>query len=141
MFKFHEFVLLDSNNAVELSDVNDQLWVKESKVISAATKSGTRTMSHWRKRDIENDLTGDARLTYDALIQAECGSTAPDAEYEFTHEDVVHRLQKYPTHMVYHVKVPKLQLERVVIAKDEDAMVNHSYGIGGLYYRLVTDLS
>ena len=139
--KFHEYVLLDGNNAVELSDHVDQLWVKESKVISAATKTGTRTMSHWRKRDIEQDLTGDTRLVYDALIQAECGSTAPEAEYEFTHEDVVHRLQKYSTHLVYHVKVPKLQLERVVIARDVDTMVNHSYGIGGLYYRLVTDLS
>jgi hypothetical protein len=138
--KYHEYMLLNDTNVVELNDNLDQLWVKESRVIPAATKTGTRNMSHWRKHDLD-DLVGEARLAYDFMLAAECSDAAPLVEYEFQHEDVCHRLTKYSAHLVYHVTAPKLQLERVVVAKDADALINHSYGIGGLYYRLVTDLS
>lgn len=139
--KYHQYLLLDSTTAVELNDSIDQLWQKESKEIStASTKSGLRTQSNWCKRSIE-DMTEEALRVYSELLTAETNDPAPVVEYEFRHDDVVHRLTKYSAHMVYHVTAPKLQLERVVVAKDADMMINHTYGIGGLYYRLVTDLS
>ncbi|ARV77332.1 hypothetical protein FDI21_gp163 [Pseudomonas phage Noxifer] len=139
--KYHQYLLLDETSAVELNDSIDQLWQKESKEVSTTTtKSGLRTQSHWRKRSIE-DMTEEALRVYSELLAAEVSDPAPVVEYEFRHEDVLHRLTKYSAHMVYHVTAPKLQLERVVVAKDAETMVNHSYGIGALYYRLVTDLS
>lgn len=137
---YFQYMLLDDTHVVELNDNLDQLWAKESRVIPAATKTGTRTLSHWRKHTMD-DLDGEARNAFNVLITAECSDAVPLVEYEFQHEDVCHRLTKYSAHLVYHVTVPKLQLERVVVAKDVDALINHSYGIGGLYYRLVTDLS
>jgi hypothetical protein len=138
--KYHQYMLLNDTNVVELNDNLDQLWVKESREIPAATKTGTRNMSHWRKRTLD-DLGGEASLAYDHLLAAECSDVAPIVEYEFRHEDVCHRLTKYSAHLVYHVTAPKLKLERVVVAKDAETLINHSYGIGALYYRLVTDLS
>jgi hypothetical protein len=139
--KYHQYLLLDDTTAVELNDSIDLLWQKETKPVPhIQTLSGLlRQQSHWRKRNIE-EMTEEALKVYSELLAAEVEDPEPVVEYEFKHEDVTHRLTKYSNHMVYHVTAPKLKLERVVVAKDAEMMINHSYGIGGLYYRLVTDL-
>jgi hypothetical protein len=140
---YHQYFLLDERHVVELNDNEDILWVKETKVLDVPLKGGKRTTSNWCKHAIDDayDLPDSVSEIYSELVQAECECAMPVAEYEVKCKQwggfYSHRLQKYSNHFVYHAHGSDNRAERVVIAKDADTLINHSKGIGGLYYGLI----
>jgi hypothetical protein len=141
--QYQQFFLLDNTYVVELNDDAEILWVKETKVLDVPLKGGKRTVSNWRKHDVEEValLSEGVRETYRILLSAECDTIVPEAEYEVKYKlwggYYNHRLQKYASHWVYHAQGSISHGERVVIARDGETLINHSKGIGQLYHGLI----
>ncbi len=148
MFKqsgYHQYLLLDPTHVVELTDHRDILWVLETKKLTVEVKSGKKTVSNWCKHPIDDlyDLPHQLWTTYQDLLDAERECDAPVAEYEVKHKwwggYAEHRLQQYAGHVAYHAMIGMSTVgERVIIAKDATTLVEHSRGIGGLYYGLIS---